>query len=69
MNPIDLYYRLTKLRTSTAYFVAYGSYGARAPMDPALKYSVALWSLFFVGLAYAGKVAWDVTRKLKFYFH
>ncbi|KAJ3096727.1 Cytochrome c oxidase subunit 5A [Phlyctochytrium planicorne] len=44
------------------YFIAYGPYGARNPPDPAMKWTVASWTGFFV-LISAGLWQWWDTQK------
>ncbi|RKO92147.1 cytochrome c oxidase subunit IV-domain-containing protein [Blyttiomyces helicus] len=47
--------KLTLEQKRAAYWIAYGQYGARAGIDPTLKYKVAGWVSFYTGV---GLVAW-----------
>ncbi|KAJ1555592.1 Cytochrome c oxidase subunit 5A [Cladochytrium tenue] len=53
---------MTLEQKRAAYFIAYGPYGARNPIDPALKWSVITWSAGFFVLSY-GLYQWWETMK------
>ncbi|TPX70193.1 hypothetical protein SpCBS45565_g01930 [Spizellomyces sp. 'palustris'] len=50
---------LTLDEKRAAYWIAYGPYGARTPIDPAMKYKVLGWSSFFLAIAVGGYVYWS----------
>lgn len=53
---------MTMEQKRAAYIIAYGPFGARNPMDPALKYAVTGWVGGFFGLAV---VMWTLWEKQK----
>ncbi|KAI8900306.1 cytochrome c oxidase subunit IV family [Globomyces pollinis-pini] len=54
--------KMTLEQKRAAYYIAYGTYGARAPTDPTLKWRVAGWTLGLTGIAY---VLWIIFEKNK----
>ncbi|KAI9356298.1 cytochrome c oxidase subunit IV family [Zopfochytrium polystomum] len=54
--------KMTLEQKRAAYFIAYGPYGARNPIDPALKWSVLAWVSAFFGISYIGYKWWDTQK-------
>ncbi|TPX66706.1 hypothetical protein SpCBS45565_g04292 [Spizellomyces sp. 'palustris'] len=49
---------LTLDEKRAAYWIAYGPYGARTPIDPAMKWKVLGWSSFFLSVTVGLWVYW-----------